>query len=193
MKQVEGEMKVLLVNGSPHREGSTYRALSVVEGGLQEAGVQTDWFSIENKPVYGCTDCQCCSKIHRCAFGDDRCNELIDKMLEADGVIIASPVYFAGINGALKALLDRAFYAAGTFGQMYKNKPAAALVCRYRSGGATALEALNKYFVTSQMPVVGSIDYTEFNSDFDPEKNRFDTKVLKKLAENMAAMLCHEA
>ena len=93
---------------------------------------------------------------------------------------------------ALEALIRRpcpAFYAAGTFGQLYKGKCAAAVVCRYRSGGSAALDRLNKYITTSQMNLIGSIDYMEFHSDFSEETGRFDTKVLKKLADQIVQAL----
>lgn len=182
-------MKVLLINGSPHREGSTHRVLSVLEQQLKKTNVEVSWFELGTVPVHGCIDCQSCKDTHRCAFSEDQCNSLIEAMLDADGIIIGSPVYFAGANGALCALLDRAFYAAGTFGQLYKGKCAAAVVCRYRSGGSAALDRLNKYITTSQINLIGSIDYMEFHSDFSEETGRFDTKVLKKLADQMVQAL----
>ena len=110
-------MKVLLVNGSPHQKGETYNALSLVEKALHEKGIATEWFWVRNRPVRGCIDCGQCSKTFRCAFSDDVCNDLIEAILNADGIIIGSPVYFAAPNGALCALLDRVFYAASTQGK----------------------------------------------------------------------------
>ena len=105
-------MKVLLVNGSPHKNGCVYTALSEVGGQLKKHGVDFEIFHIGTAPVRGCIVCGACAKLGKCAFNDDVCNPLMEKMLEADGIIIGSPVYYAGTNGALCAVLDRAFYAS---------------------------------------------------------------------------------
>lgn len=149
-------MKVLLVNGSPHQKGETYNALSLVEKALHEKGIATEWFWVRNKPVRGCIDCGQCSKTFRCAFSDDVCNDLIEAILNADGIIIGSPVYFAAPNGALCALLDRVFYAASTHGGLFKGKPAAAVASCIRSGANSTVDRINKYFSFSEMPIVSS-------------------------------------
>ena len=105
-------MKVLLVNGSPHEKGCVYTALSEISGQLEKNGVESEIFQIGTEPVRGCIACGACSKLGRCAFDDDVCNRLLEKLIEADGVVIGSPVYYAGPNGALCSVLDRAFYAS---------------------------------------------------------------------------------
>ena len=135
-------MKVLLVNGSPHKQGETYHALSLVEKALHEKGMATEWFWVGNKPVRGCIDCGQCGKNFRCAFSDDVCNDLIEAILKADGVIVESPVYFAAPSGALCALLDRVFYAASTHGVLFKGKPAAAVASCIRSGANSTVERI---------------------------------------------------
>ena len=183
-------MKVLLVNGSPHEKGSTYSALSVVKSALNSNGIETEFFNIGNKPVRGCVDCKGCQNKNRCAFNDDPCNDLIEAMLRADGIIVGTPVYFAGPNGALLALLDRVFYAASSFGQLFKGKPAAAVACCYRSGATAAIDRLNKYFTFSQMPIVSS-DY--WNMVFAPhssmEADVRGQQILQPLGKNMSVML----
>ncbi len=104
-------MKVLLVNGSPNKEGCTYTALAEVAGALQKNGVETEIFHIGRKPVHGCIACGRCEEIGRCTFDDDVCNDLAEHMAAADGIIIGSPVYYSGPNGALCALLDRVFFS----------------------------------------------------------------------------------
>lgn len=126
-------MKVLLVNGSSHKNGSTYTTLTMVEKSLLDNGIETEWFYIGNKPVRGCVDCRRCEGSNRCIFNDDPCNALIEAIINTDGVIIGSPVYFAGPNGALCALLDRVFYAASTHGQLFRGKPATAVASCYHS------------------------------------------------------------
>ena len=102
-------MKVLLINGSPHKEGCTFTALSEIKDQLEKEGIDSEIFWIGNKPVRGCIACGKCGTLEKCAFDDDVANEIVEKMLESDGLIIGSPVYYAGPNGALCAILDRVF------------------------------------------------------------------------------------
>lgn len=183
-------MKVLLVNGSPHQKGETYNALSLVEKALHEKDIATEWFWVRNKPVRGCIDCGQCSKTFRCAFSGDVCNDLIEAILNADGIIIGSPVYFAAPNGALCALLDRVFYAASTHGGLFKGKPAAAVASCIRSGANSTVDRINKYFSFSEMPIVSS---SYWNMLFDSHSSiGFDErghKTMQTLGYNMASIL----
>jgi multimeric flavodoxin WrbA len=183
-------MKVLLVNGSPHKTGNTYAALSVVGTVLQKDDIEIEIFHIGNKMVRGCINCKKCQSTQRCIFTDDCCNDLITAFLRADGIIIGSPVYFAGPNGALCALLDRVFYAASEHGQLFKGKPAAALATCYRAGATATIDRLNKYFAFSQMPIVSS-DYWNMTVE---KGSRFEDDVeglhiLQTLGKNMSATL----
>ena len=117
-------MKVLLINGSPHAGGCIYTALSEFAGQLQKYGVETEIFQIGKEPVRGCIDCKGCWGKGHCVF-DDKVNVCIDKIIEADGLVVGSPVYFSGITGSLKCLLDRVFYDAK---RLFSYKPAAAVV-----------------------------------------------------------------
>lgn len=182
-------MQVLLVNGSPRRDGNTGTALTLLDGYFQEKGIETKWFQIKNRPLRGCVGCNGCNDKNRCVFDDDPCNELIEDLLQADGVIIGSPVYFAAPNGALCSLLDRAFYATCTRSQLFKGKPAAALVTCAWAGGTAALDRLHRYFVPSQMPVVSSNDYTVFQGDSLKKKESRAISILTTLSENMIAAL----
>ena len=183
-------MKVLLVNGSSHTKGGTAHSISIVEKTLNENGVETVWFQIGNKPVRGCIDCRNCEKNNRCVFNDDICNALIEAMLDADGIIIGTPVYFAAPNGALMAVLDRAFYAASAHGRLFEGKPAAAIASFYRSGGNSAIDRINKYFAFSGMPIVTS---NYWNLMFAPESfapdDEMGRKTMEELGKNMADML----
>lgn len=177
---------VLLVNGSPHRNGGTARSLAVVEEELHGRGIGTTWFQLGTKPVRGCIACGQCTRAHRCRFDDDACNELIEGMLACDGMVIGSPVYFAGPNGALLALLDRAFYTTSNFGQQMAGKPGASLVSVWREGGTASLDRLNKYFLYSQMPVVAS-DYWPVN--WNNGNDAFAYGVLQTLGQNLADLV----
>ncbi len=178
-------MKVLLINGSPRENGETYQALGVIEKVLQNNGVESEYFQLGKDAVRGCIHCGGCKNTYRCAFNDDACNALIDKIVEADGVIIGTPVYFAGANGALCALLDRVFYAGACHGRLFAGKPSAAVATCWRSGASATLDRLNKYFTYSEMPVVSS---SYWNIKHEGE-DRFGEKTLQKLAVNMAKML----
>ena len=186
-------MKVLLINGSPNREGCTYTALCEVATALEKNGVETEIFQIGTKPVRGCTGCLKCRDHGKCVFDDDVCNEMAAKILESDGVVVGSPVYYAGPNGALCALLDRAFYSKmGKF----KHKLAACVVSLRRGGASASFDRLNKYFTIAQMHVVSSQYWNSVHGQ-KPEDVRRDLEglqVMRLLGENMAWLLkCIEA
>jgi multimeric flavodoxin WrbA len=178
-------MKVLLVNGSPRKNGETNHSLEVIENTLHQFSIETEWFQLGTDMVRGCCACEQCEKSNRCRFTDDKCNELIEKFLNSDGIIVASPVYFAGPNGALCALLDRVFYAASNFGHLFAGKPAAAVATCWRAGATATLDRLNKYFTYSEMPVVSS---KYWNMKLTGEDS-FGENVLKQLGVNMAKEL----
>lgn len=181
-------MKVLLVNGSPNKEGCTYTALKEVAGALEKNGIETVMFHIGKKPVQGCTACKACYKLGSCVFKDEQYNEFIEKVKETDGIVVGSPVYYAGPNGSLCALLDRIFYSSGS---LLTNKPAAAVVSCRRGGASASFDRLNKYFTINQMPVVTS-QYWNSVHGFTPEDVRKDLEglqTMRTLGNNMAWML----
>ncbi len=181
-------MKVLLVNGSPHKEGCTYTALTEVAGALQKNGIDTEIFHIGSKPVHGCIACGRCVELGRCTFDDDVCNELIGRFAEANGIVIGSPVYYAGPNGALCALLDRVFFSSS---HKFANKPATAVVSCRRGGATAAFDRLNKYFTINRMPVVSS-QYWNMVHGIKPDDVRKDLEglqIMRTLGDNMAWML----
>jgi multimeric flavodoxin WrbA len=182
-------MKVLLINGSPHKNGCTYTALAEVSETLNKNGIETEIYHIGTKPVRGCIVCGACGKLGKCAFDDDPANEMLKLMQEADGIVIGSPVYYAGPNGALCALLDRAFFSSGANGLMFK--PAAAVVSARRGGTTATFERLNKYFTMNHMPVVSS-QYWNSVHGFTPEDVKQDEEglqTMRTLGNNMAWML----
>lgn len=183
-------MKALLVNGSSRKNGGTAASLRLVEQALHENGIDTEWFHIGDRPVRGCIDCRCCAKTFRCAFEDDVCNDLIEAMIAADGIVIGTPVYFAAPNGALCAVLDRVFYAASSHGHLFTGKPAAAIASFYRSGSNHAVERLHKYFSFSNMPIVtGNYwDLMLAHESFAPEEE-MGRETMSLLGKNMAEMI----
>ena len=149
-------MKVMLLNGSPHEAGCTYTALMEVAKALEERGVETELFQLGKSPVAGCTACGGCSKTRRCVI-DDKVNLFVEKLLEAEGLVVGSPVYYAGPAGQVTAFLDRVFYCKGG---LYANKLGAAVVSCRRGGASAAFDRLNKYFSISNMPIVSSQYWT---------------------------------
>ena len=180
-------MRVLLVNGSPHEQGCTYTALMEVAKALEAEGVETELFQLGRKPIRGCVACGGCAGKGKCVFDDDVCNRLIERMQAADGLVVGSPVYYAGPNGALCAVLDRAFYAGGGMA----HKPAAAVVSCRRGGASATFDRLNKYFTISQMPVAASQYWNSVHGN-TPDEVRQDKEglqTMRTLGRNMARML----
>ena len=182
-------MKVLVINGSPHLTGCTDRALREVEDTLKANGVEVERVNAGNKDIRGCIGCNFCREHGRCVFSD-LVNETAPKLAEADGVVIGTPVYYAGANGQLLAFLDRLFYS--TSGTVDKTmKVGAAVVSSRRAGSTSAFDEINKYFTISAMPVVSSTYWNEvhgFTAD-DVEADLEGLQTMRNLGKNMAFML----
>ena len=181
-------LKVLLVNGSPHRNGNTFTALSEVTKTLDGEGIDAEIIHIGNRPVQGCIGCYKCKDRGVCVFQDEAYLTLRDKLAKADGIVIGSPVYFGGPSGSLCALLDRLFYSCG---QLAQYKPAAAVVVCRRGGATATFDRLNKYFTILNMPVVPS-QYWNSVHGHNPGEASQDAEglqTMRTLAHNMAWML----
>ncbi len=152
-------MKVLAINGSPRVGGNTAHALRVMEEELAAAGIEMETVQVGGKTIRGCMACGACAraKDERCTFGDgDPVNETIQKIKAADGLILATPVHFAGIGGTMKSLLDRVFYVERMNRGLFAGKVGAAVVAVRRTGGSMAWQSLNFYFTFSGMSIAGS-------------------------------------
>lgn len=186
-------MKVLLVNGSPHKHGCTYTALMEVAGELEKAGIGTEVFWCGVKPVMGCTGCGQCSSTGRCWYDGDTVNDFLERVNGFDGFVFGTPVHFAGTSGSIKPFMDRAF--CSKMG-LYANKPAAAVVSCRRGGAQGGFEALNRYFTIAGMPVVSSNYWNEVHGN-TPDEVRQDfegMQTMRQLGRNMAWLLgCIEA
>lgn len=181
-------MKVVAFNGSPRRGGNTEQCLHAVEKELNAQGIEMEIISVgaKAKPCTACYDCLDTGSGHCIQF--DPVNEWIDKMVEADGIILASPVYYGGIAGGMKCFLDRAFLAAGN--QLH-HKVGAALVTLRRSGGLETYQQLNAYLNTMEM-VIATSDYWQAAHGLNPGEVQQDTEgmeVMAKLGRNMAWLL----
>ena len=188
-------MKVLLLNGSPHKNGCTYTALSVIAEQLKKHEIDSEIVHITAKPVRGCCACGSCKKSgkKRCVFLDGGVNEVIDKLEETDGLIVGSPVYYASPNGTVLSFLDRMFCAGSSY---LASKPAAAIVSARRAGTTASLDALNKYFTINRMPVVSSNywNMVHGNCPEDVMKDEEGLQIMRVLADQMAWLLqCIEA
>ena len=181
-------MEVLLINGSPHSQGNTFIALSEVAKTLEREGIQTRLMSIGMKAVQGCIACNKCSELGRCVFNDILYKEVREALKSADALVVGSPVYYAGPNGSLCALLDRLFYSCS---DRLAYKPAAAVaVCR-RGGASATFDRLNKYFTISNMPVVSSQYWNSVHGRLPGEaaQDAEGLQTMRVLARNMARML----
>ena len=184
-------MKVLLVNGSPHKSGNTAVALTEVSKALEAEGIATETFWIGSRPVRGCAACGACRRDDgggRCVFTDDACNDLVGHLREAEAIVVGSPVYYGQPNGALLALLQRAFFAAP---DSVAGKPAASVaVCR-RGGSTAAFQCLNMPFQMLNCPLVGS-QYWNVAFGRTPGEASQDAEgmqTMRTLGRNMAWLL----
>jgi len=189
-------VRVMLVNGSPHERGCTWRALSEIASTLAAEGIDAELFWIGDEPLSGCTDCGYCAGEGRCVF-DDRVNEFLDAAEGADGFVFGAPVHFAGVPGAMTSFMDRAFYArrSGAGGPFYL-KPAACIVSARRAGTTAALDRLLKYLTISEMPVISSRYWpmVHGNTPAEVEQDLEGLAIMRVLARNMAWFLrCKEA
>jgi len=188
--EVGKTLKVLLVNGSPRADGNTFCCLQEIEAQLSKHGVQAEIVQIGRQPVRMCINCGGCRRNNGkgCVFDDDVLKEITEKMAEADALVVGTPVYYGQPNGAVLAVMQRLFFAAG---HLVQNKPAAALaVCR--RGGATAtLQTMNMMFEMMNMPVVTSqywnIAYGGGKGEVKQDTEGMQT--MRTLATNMAFLL----
>ncbi|MDO5851385.1 MAG: flavodoxin family protein [Methanobacteriaceae archaeon] len=180
-------MKVVLINGSVHNKGCTYTALSEVASSLNKNNIETEIVNIGTKPINGCNVCLKCKETGKCVF-DDMTNEIAEKITNADGLIIGSPVYYAGPSGALCALLDKIFYSKGA---TFADKPAAAIVSCRRGGASATFDRLNKYFTISNMPVVPSQYWNSVHGNTPEEvlQDKEGLQIMRTLGVNMAWLL----
>ena len=180
-------MKVILVNGSPHKEGCTYTALNEIAKTLNDEGIDTEIFNLAGEDILPGKACGACAKLGKCVI-NDKVNEFVNKAKEADGFIFGSPVHYAAASGLLTSFMGRAFYSGkGAFAF----KPAASIVSARRAGTTAAFEQINKFFTISQMPVISS-KYWNMVHGSKPEdvlKDEEGLQVMRVLGRNMAWFL----
>ncbi len=186
-------MKVVAFNGSARKNGNTAILVNHVFRELEKEGIATEMIQLAGKKIHGCIACYKCfeNKDQRCSVTNDVLNSCIEKMIEADGIILASPTYFANISTELKALIDRSGLTAMANGGMFKRKVGAAVVAVRRCGSIHAFNAINHFFFIGQMIVPGSSYWNMgFGKDKgDVEKDEEGLLTMKVLGENMAWLL----
>jgi multimeric flavodoxin WrbA len=181
-------MKVLLINGSPHAHGCTRTALDIVAVELERNGIETEVVHVGYKDIRGCIGCYKCRELGRCVFNNDMVNEVAKKLEEADGLVIGSPVYYAGPNGTLISFLNRLFFSA-SFEKRFK--VGAAVVSARRMGTTATLDQLNKYFLHGEMPVVASRYWNAVHGNNPEEvmKDEEGLQTMRVLGRNMAFLI----
>ena len=181
-------MKALLINGSPHVNGCTNTALEIVAKELEQNSISTELIHIGNKDIRGCVACRKCRDLGHCVFDDDLVNEVAKKLEHADGLVIGSPVYFAGANGTLISFLDRLFYSTPYSKRM---KVGAAIVSARRGGTTAALDQLNKYFLISEMPLTPSQYWNMVHGNTPDEvmQDEEGLQIMRVLGRNMAFLI----
>lgn len=182
-------MKVVAFNGSPKKEGNTYHAIKTVAAELEKEGIEVKIVHVGNKVIRGCLACNGCSrnKNERCVI-DDEVNEWVQKMKEADGIILGSPVHYAGIPGTMKSFLDRAFYVASSNNSLFRHKVGAGVVAVRRTGGIAVFQQLNNFINYSEM-VVPTSNYWNIAHGTAPGEVTQDDEgmqIMRVLGKNMA-------
>ena len=181
-------MKVILVNGSPHKDGCTNFALEEISKELNENGIDTEIMWLGVSAISGCMACNTCLQgSNRCVI-DDSVNEFLDKAESADGFIFGSPVHFAAASGELTSFLDRVFYGRG---KLFSGKVCASIVSCRRGGASAAFDQINKYALMSNMYVVGSTYWNQIHGTNKEEakKDLEGIQTMKNLAKNMSYIL----
>lgn len=180
-------MKVLMINGSPHAKGNTAIALAEMQKVFAEEGIETEILHVGNQAIRGCIACNSCAKNGKCVF-DDAVNVAAEKLQEADGLVVGTPVYYASANGTLVSFLDRLFYSAS----FDKRMKVGAAVAVARRGGLTAtFDELNKYFTISGMPVASSQYWNGVHGTApgEAEQDAEGLQIMRTLARNMSFLM----
>ena len=181
-------MKVLLINGSPHKEGNTAFALKQMAEVFADYGVESVFVEVGSQAIRGCTGCGSCYKTRKCVF-EDLVNETAERLPEFDGIVVGSPVYYASPNGTLLSFLDRLFYSTGHIDK--RMKVGASVVCARRGGCTASMDVLNKYFTISSMPVASSTYWNQIHGS-KPGEAALDAegiRTMRNLAKNMVFLM----
>ncbi|MGE5432970.1 MAG: flavodoxin family protein [Syntrophomonadaceae bacterium] len=186
-------MKVIAVNGSPRADGNTFHALNMVGDELKAGGIDFEILHIGHKTIHGCLGCGKCSKNkdEKCSIKTDDLNDYIQKLKEADGILIGSPVYYSGIAGTMKCFLDRVFYVSGSNGNLFRHKVAGAVTAVRRTGGSATLDSLYHYLTYSEM-ILATANYWNVihgRNEGEALQDTEGSQIMSVLGKNMAWIL----
>ena len=183
-------MKVILINGSPKSAGCTYTALNIVAESLKAEGVDAEIVHVGTEPIRGCMGCGTCAKTGegKCVYNDDAVNSIIEKIADADGLVVGTPVHYAAASGVISSLMDRVCYAGG---RKLAFKPATAVVSCRRGGASAAFDQINKYFSILNMPIVSSNYWNMVHGNTPDEvlKDEEGVQTMRQLGKNMAWLI----
>lgn len=200
MQQIQAnnkqDMKILLLNGSPHEKGCTFTALQEIAEQLEREGIAAEIFWVGNKAIQACLGCGACAKLGKCVV-NDKVNEFLDKAKEFDAYIFGSPVHYASASGNIVPFLHRAFMTEASSGKnIFRLKPGASIATARRAGTTVTLDQLNKYFQVTEMPVISGRywNMVHGNTPEEIKKDREGMQNMRILAKNMAFFLkCKQA
>lgn len=186
-------MKVVAFNGSPRANGNTREAIGIMAEELEKSGIEVEVIQVGNKKIRGCLGCMWCVKAQneRCVIAEDEVNDYIQKMKEADGIILSSPVYYAGVAGTMKSFLDRAFFVVGVNGNFLRHRVGTSLAAVRRSGGIPTVDNLDRYINYSEMFVPTS-NYWNVAHGLKPGEVSQDNEgvqIIRVLGKNMAWLM----
>ncbi|MCD8309568.1 MAG: flavodoxin family protein [Clostridia bacterium] len=178
-------MSVIMLNGSPHKEGCTYTALTIIAKELKDQGIDSEIIWLGSEPVRGCVGCGSCASTAKCVYNGDNINAIAERLRSAEGYVFGAAVHYASPNGSMVAAMDRLFYSAGRY---MKNKPAAAVVSARRAGTTASLEVLNKYITINNMIMVPSTYWNMVHGSHpeDVLKDEEGVSVMRAVGSNMA-------
>lgn len=187
-------MEVVAINGSPKKNGNTAHAIQIVAEELAKENIKTKIIHIGNKEIRGCIACMGCVRAQneRCSLSDNGIvNDAIEQMKAAEGILLASPVYFSGISGTMKTFLDRAFFVSGMNGNLFRHKVASSLAVVRRSGGISAVDQMNKYLNYAEMTTVGANYWNVLHGLQSGEvmEDAEGVQIMRVLGKNMAWLL----
>ena len=186
-------MKVVAFNGSPRKEGNTYEALKLVLEQLEAKGIETEIIQVGVKNVKACTACNMCAKNQdeQCIIKKDSVNEWIQKMKDADGILLGSPVHYASLSASMKSFLDRAFYVSGVNGNLFRHKVGASIAVVRRSGGLPTFNEMNNYLSYSEMMIPTSNYWNVIHGLFPGQvhEDKEGVQIMRILGKNMAYLM----
>ena len=186
-------MNVVAFNGSPNKEGNTWHALKMITEELENEGIKTEIVHVGNKAIRGCTACYKCiqNQNEQCVLAGDEVNAWIQKMKQADGIILGSPVHYAAIGGTMKSFLDRAFFVTGVNGGMLRHKVGTAVVAVRRSGGLATFDQLNNFLNYAEMLIPTSNYWNVIHGRAPGEVNQDieGVQIMRVLGKNMAWLM----